>query len=140
MGCIYGDPHHAVTAYIYERILFYSRSFFPLCLVGDFNSILMSCEKMGGNNKKNKNMNNFRRMVQSADLVNLGYCGPAFTWSNNQQQGSLIMQRLDRALASTAWTALFPSAAVYHLPRFNSDHHPILLHTAPPPLRIKKHF
>lgn len=82
-------------------------------------------------------MEKFQKLAQQAALIDLGYKGPAFTWSNNQFDGTLIMQRLDRVLATTDWTALFPAVAVYHLPRFNSDHHPILLRTSPPPLRSK---
>lgn len=66
-------------------------------------------------------------------MINTIALGPAFTWSNNQHCGALIRQRLDRVLATAPWIALFPSAAVYHLPPFNSDHHPILLRTTPPP-------
>lgn len=85
-------------------------------------------------------MKSFQNMVQRAALIDLGYRGPAFTWSNNQQIGTLIRQKLDRVLASATWTALFPSAAVYHLPKFNSDHHPILLRTTPPPPKQGKNF
>lgn len=81
-----------------------------------------------------------RRLVQVATLLDLSYRGPAYTWSNNQYDGTLIMQRLDRVLANVAWTMLFPSAVIYHLLRFNSDHHPTLLHTSPPPPKIQKKF
>lgn len=77
-------------------------------------------------------------MVNTAALIDLGYRGLAFTWSNNQHNGNLILQRLDRVLASTTWTAIFPSAAVYHLPCFNSNHNLILLRTSPPPPKIQK--
>lgn len=48
LGFIYGDPHHHVTEYIYDRILFYLCSSLPLCLIGDFNYVLMTNEKFGG--------------------------------------------------------------------------------------------
>lgn len=88
----------------------------------------------------NRHMRKFQKMAQDAALLDLGYRGPAYTWSNNQPNNTLIMQRLDRALANAPWTALFPSAAMYHLPRFNSDHHPILLRTSPPPPKIQRNF
>lgn len=140
LGLVYGDPHHYVSDYIWERILFYSRSSLPLCLVGDFNSVLTKSEKFGGSQKTASHVHSFQRMVQTAGVLDLGYKGPAFTWSNNQPLSTLIMQRLDRALASVTWLTQFPSAAVYHLPRFNSDHHPILLRTNPPPPKNTKTF
>lgn len=85
-------------------------------------------------------MKSFQCMVQRTGLLDLGYRSPTYTWSNNQQDSALIMQRLDIALATTDWTAQFLTAAVDHLSCFNSDHHPILLRTAPPPPRAKQAF
>ncbi|KAJ4812894.1 RNA-directed DNA polymerase (reverse transcriptase)-related family protein [Rhynchospora pubera] len=79
-------------------------------------------------------------MVQRAGLQDLGYSGPAYTWSNGQPDSSLIRQRIDRALASATWLARFPHAKVKHLPRMNSDHAPLLLTTAPPGNRRGKMF
>ncbi|XP_078154682.1 uncharacterized protein LOC144550407 [Carex rostrata] len=39
-----------------------------------------------------------------------------------------------------AWTLRFPETAVFHLPRFQSDHLPILLRTKPKPIRAKPKF
>lgn len=89
---------------------------------------------------KSRQMRKFQKIVQQAALLDLDYHSPAFTWSNNQHNGNLIMQLLDRALATTTWTSLFPSTTVYHLPRFNNDHHPVLLRTSPPPPRIQRRF
>ncbi|KAJ1690771.1 hypothetical protein LUZ63_014926 [Rhynchospora breviuscula] len=72
----------------------------------------------------------FASMVQRAGLQDLGYSGPAYTWSNGQPDTSLICQRIDRAMASATWVARFPHAKVKYLPRMNSDHAPILLSTS----------
>lgn len=134
LGLIYGDLHHVVMSYIYEHILYYSGLALPLCLIGDFNSILTTMDKFGGSSRQPVHMREFKNMVQQIGLLDLGYRGPAFTWSNNQQNNHLIMQRLDRAMASVAWMAQFPTSVIYHLSCFNSDHHQILLRTSPPPV------
>jgi len=66
-------------------------------------------------------------MINCAGLLDLGFNGPIYTWSNRRHEGLLIQERLDRVLANPAWNALFPSAAVFHLPAISSDHAPILL-------------
>lgn len=82
----------------------------------------------------------FRRMTEDAGLVDLGYQGPAYTWTNGRKGAGLVLERLDRAMATVGWTGLFPKAAVHHLPRFNSDHNPILLRTEAKSVRRKKTF
>lgn len=56
LGFVYNDPHHIVTDYIYDRILFYSSSFLPLCLIGDFNSVMTKKEKYGGSKPQPRHM------------------------------------------------------------------------------------
>jgi hypothetical protein len=77
-------------------------------------------------------------------MIDLGFSGPKFTWSNCHDINSLIMERLDRALANPNWRILFPEASVSHLTRTHSDHCPILLtlcptipHSLPRPFRFE---
>lgn len=50
---------------------------------------------------------------------------------NGREGRALIITRIDRADANQAWLNLFPEIKVFHLPRFHSDHCPILLQTNP---------
>lgn len=59
--------------------------------------------------------------------MDLGYIGPAYTWSNCATQD--IYDRLDGAIASSSWRLLFQDVVVHHLPRILSDHAPILMNT-----------
>ena len=68
------------------------------------------------------------------------YRGAAFTWTNGQGGERLVLERLDRAMATVAWNTIYPKAAVLHLLRINSDHNPILLHTESKPLSTKRNF
>lgn len=141
LGMIYGDPHRGVNGYIWERIVHHATSNnLPLCIIGDFNAILHHSEKQGGSYSMNQASRGFRRMVNDAGLIDLGYKGPAYTWSNCRGGGDLILERLDRVLATIEWTGMFPKAEVLHLPRLNSDHNPILLRMEPKPIRRKPNF
>ncbi|PKU60940.1 Putative ribonuclease H protein [Dendrobium catenatum] len=59
-------------------------------------------------------------------LVDPGFSGPAFTWTNNKDAGSQIFSRLDRFLISSSILDEFQGLKVKHLSRLTSDHCPIL--------------
>ncbi|XP_020693450.2 uncharacterized protein LOC110107516 [Dendrobium catenatum] len=60
------------------------------------------------------------------DLVDPGFSGPAYTWSNNKDAKSRIFCRLDRFLVSSALLDNYQGLKVLHLTRIASDHCPIL--------------
>jgi hypothetical protein len=96
-------------------------------LFGDFNLIRNSNEKHGGRESYNSPSSLFNDTLTACDLNDLGYHGDIFTWSNNQEEGHNIKERLDRFCASTSWMASFPRHTNYHLMNYMSDHNPILL-------------
>jgi hypothetical protein len=98
-------------------------------LMGDFNSILSAAEKSGGHKFRSSSHGNFVDFVHSNALVDLGFVGNKFTWSNCRIGRENIRERLNRGLANRNWVHLFPNALVNHLPAFQSDHCPILIST-----------
>jgi hypothetical protein len=57
--------------------------------------------------------------------------GHRFTWIKSRGSSHVIEERLDRAMASSDWLALFPEVKLTNLLASHSDHSPILLHTSP---------
>ncbi|KAF9592580.1 hypothetical protein IFM89_016031 [Coptis chinensis] len=94
----------------------------PWCLFGDFNAIAQLNEKIGGKSTISKSMHEFNNLINDLGLVDLGFKGPKFTWSNNRRIGDHVLERLDRAMASTEWIALFPHALVQTVANASSDH------------------
>lgn len=92
-----------------------------LCL-GDFNEILKHGEKAGGNFRTDDRMDDFRNCLDRCNLVDLGFNGHKFTWSNKQAGSCNIQERLDRGLANVEWTNRFPGVRVNHLTQIVSDH------------------
>lgn len=45
-------------------------------------------------------------MINCAGLLDLGFNGPIYTWSNRRHEGLLIQERLDRVLANPAWLGM----------------------------------
>ncbi|XP_071926170.1 uncharacterized protein [Coffea arabica] len=66
--------------------------------------------------------------------------GKPWTWSNQWTQEGEIIQRLDRALGSSAWSQHFDRATVKHIENFGSDHSMIFLDANPLREKRKKRF
>jgi endonuclease/exonuclease/phosphatase family metal-dependent hydrolase len=99
----------------------------PWVILGDFNEILYSHQKEGGNPRSQHYMQAFRDAINGYNLEDIGFSGDPFTWRRGR-----IRERLDRVLASSAWTTMHLDAALMHLESMHSDHSPILLDTEPP--------
>lgn len=127
--CVYGDPAHTKNEEVWRRILGITMEGKSVCVLGDFNAILSEEDKHGGDPILNSNSRKFRRFMFEAQLIDLGFKGPAYTWTNKQNSSHAIYKRLDRVLANVQWTQSHPEATVHHLPRIHSDHSPILLRT-----------
>lgn len=72
-------------------------------------------------------MVDFKDCLDRCGLVDLGFEGHKFTWSNKQAGVHNIQERLDRGLANSDWIARFPLVWVQHLQPVLSDHCPILI-------------
>ncbi|KAL4311947.1 hypothetical protein GQ457_01G028250 [Hibiscus cannabinus] len=91
-------------------------------LGGDFNAILNSSERMGGSDKMDGVCRRFGEFLLQAQLMDLGFQGPSFTWKRG-----LLHQRLDKCLANVVWQNTWPDSFVLHLARMGSNHRPVLL-------------
>ncbi|KAL8468719.1 hypothetical protein ACS0TY_031787 [Phlomoides rotata] len=99
----------------------------PWMCIGDFNEILWSMEKSGGNMRNLQQMESFQETINELELQDLNFKGYKFTWSNGRVGPQNIQVRLDRALANPLWRLMFPTHTVYHRTRIKSDHSPIVL-------------
>ncbi|XP_055959779.1 uncharacterized protein LOC130014847 [Mercurialis annua] len=97
-------------------------------IMGDFNDITHPSEKEGGLLYVPAAHVDFINFIYNMQLIDMGFVGPAFTWSNHQSSPNLIQERLDRSLATNEWTTSFPHFSVHHLKSVASDYCPLLLH------------
>jgi hypothetical protein len=81
----------------------------------------------GGDRPSNSRMFEFKNCLNACSTIDLGFSDPKFTWSNYHDVSSLIMERLDRALANPDWRILFPETTVSYLTQTHSDYCPFLL-------------
>ena len=95
--------------------------------MGDSNDVIDGTEKLGGNPVSLRRITAYRNCMNFCNMIDLGFSGATFTWTNRRDINALIQKRIDRCWANPDWTLLFPDTNVTHLPRMSSDHCPLLL-------------
>jgi hypothetical protein len=81
----------------------------PWLCMGDFNEVLLSCEKEGGVPRSQACLDRFWEALEACDLADLGFEGDPLMWRNNSHTSERhIRERLDRAVANAEWTSRFP--------------------------------
>ncbi|KAI0522496.1 hypothetical protein KFK09_004875 [Dendrobium nobile] len=127
IAVVYADKDRYTRMAVWEDISKHHTRDVPLVVGGDFNCIMAKEEKKGGKAFHfNPAANDIASFMLANDLVDPGYIGLAFTWSNNKDIRSRIFSRLDRFLLSSSILDSFQGLKVKHLIRLASDHCPIL--------------
>lgn len=107
----------------------------PWLYFGDLNDTLAEQEKVGGNPRNSSQLSLGRNTVADRGLIDMGFEGHPFTWSNGRQMEDNIQCRLDRAMGNQRLCNRFSPIKISHLPRFRSDHTAILIHLEAPQQR-----
>ncbi|KAF5442124.1 hypothetical protein F2P56_037171 [Juglans regia] len=141
---VYSDPTHQpwIITYVYAPAQWNNKAGFwshldslyqafpgPWICLGDFNDLIDQNKKSGGRPIYYNPNKGLKALMDRNGLIDIGYMGPKFIWTNNRQGQALIRERLDRAIANQEWRLLFLDATLQHLASSASDHHPILLYT-----------
>lgn len=74
-------------------------------------------------------------MMEACDMVDIPCSGGRFTWHHKCRGNTYVTKKLDKGIADMSWQWNFQNALVEILPRYHSDHNPLLLRcggTAPP--------
>ena len=104
----------------------------PWVVLGDFNVVRFTSEKLGRDVFGNPAMEAFNDCCYAAELEDIKYVGHHFTWSNKSSGRRMKSRKLDRALAHSSWLSTFPNSEVLFAPPGISDHSPIILRTGIP--------
>ncbi|VFQ71532.1 unnamed protein product [Cuscuta campestris] len=84
-------------------------------------------EKRGGAPHPMSLLLGFNEALRDCGLIDLGMKGYPFTWERGRGSTDWVEERLDRAVATDAWLALFPRACVLNIDMRSSDHSALLL-------------
>nr|XP_045087997.1 uncharacterized protein LOC123495188 [Aegilops tauschii subsp. strangulata] len=125
---VYGEPKRELRHLFWDRLRFLKTTWSgPWICVGDFNETLSTDEHMGIRNRDDNQMMLFRECLDNCGLIDLGYFGPKFTWSNRQEGGHNVRVRLDRADANGDFMQIFDDCTVENIITTSSDHYAILV-------------
>jgi endonuclease/exonuclease/phosphatase family metal-dependent hydrolase len=140
--CMYGDPHHRLTDVIWGHVQNFValNPSTPFFCMGDMNELMHAYDKIGPSAADFHRMNSFCTHVKRCGFVDLGYDGPAYTWTNKHFSSIPTYERLDRCFGNAEWCVMYPATTIYHLPMLYSDHAPILAVLDSPRPRVKKPF
>ncbi|KAM0872963.1 hypothetical protein ACQ4PT_038412 [Festuca glaucescens] len=103
----------------------------PWLCCGDFNEVLLQDKHFGSTDRSDAQMELFRDCLDACNLVDLGYSGPKFTWTNRQDAQCNIRVRLDRAVANEGFSSMFEGCSVENIITTTSDHYAILISLIP---------
>ena len=128
LSAIYASPRLAERRILWDNLKTVAHLHnLPWLMIGDFNEVLSDDDKFGGNHVNLNRALEFKDCLDKCNMVDLGFTGPKFTWTNRRPISSLILERIDRCFANPVWRILYPEALVTHLPRTFSDHCPVLI-------------
>ncbi|XP_030478037.1 uncharacterized protein LOC115695084 [Cannabis sativa] len=97
----------------------------PGMVIGDFNKILYSHNKQGGNLRSANQMDEFRSVLDSCQLNEQQFNGDPFTWIKGRHNVDTIKERLDWCFTNNSWTSHFQPIVTSHLDYYSSDHRAI---------------
>ena len=125
---INGHPDHSKRNEVWQQIRNLKKLAHPnwLCIC-DFNQILTKEEKFSLNQGTIVGADLFQQLISELQLCNLMAVGQKFTWMNNREKEGFVMERLDRAFASSDWVNSYSHYSLHNLPIVDSNHGPILL-------------
>lgn len=87
----------------------------PWVIAGDFNEVLMNGDKFGGNAVSISRALRFQDCLNVCNMIEIGFAGPQFTWSNHRPLTQLVQKRIDRVFVNPGWNNLHHEAVVLHL-------------------------
>lgn len=128
LSAVYAGPRYAERRLLWENLeSVASLHSLPWIIAGDFNDVLMGEDKFGGSPININRALRFQECLDSCGMIDIGFSGAQFTWSNQRPVTHLIQERIDRVFVNAEWYDRYPEACVSHLDRSHSDHCPILL-------------
>ena len=127
MTYVYAKCKDYLRKPLWDSMLRWSTTRYPWCILGDFNVISSTQEKLGGREYNINKSLEFINVIDSCGLLDMGYSGQPYTWCNHRKDGSRIWKRLDRGMVNDNWLDKMPSTNITHLPSVGSDHCPLLM-------------
>ena len=101
ISVIYASPTFVERCMLWDNLkLIATLHDLPWALMRDFNEVIAKGEKAGGNPICQRRVRAIMDCMNECQMMDLGFSGPKFTWTNKREVGGLIQCRLDRVWAN----------------------------------------
>lgn len=128
LSTVYGSPRFTERRLLWDNLKsvagFHSM---PWVIAGDFNEVLIGEDKSGGRPISLGKDLLFQECLDTCKMIDIGFSGPRYTWSNHRPLAHLVQERIDRVFVNAKWNGLYLKAVVFHLEKTHSDQCPIKL-------------
>lgn len=137
---VYASTNHINRRNLWEDLTKVNVVNFPWCIVGDYNAFIGSHEHRVFHTPSRAPMKEFKDWGDNNNLMEIHAKGSFYTWYNGRTGLASIERKLDKYFANTDWYNLCYSPQYTVIPRFQSDHHPLLLEFSFNKIRFKSQF
>lgn len=104
LSAIYAPPTPVGRSEFWSCVMDVGHAFTgPWCILGDFNVVIEAKDKKGGRPIASSSRNGLRGLLDHFGLIDLGFTGKPFTWSNRRGGKDNVQERLDRGYTNDVW-------------------------------------
>lgn len=96
-------------------------------VMGGFNSILFSGDRLNGSPVTNAEIRDFEHCIDNNDLGEIKSCCHYYSWNNKGHRDQRVCTRIDRAFGNADWHTAYTDVVVDYLNPGLSDHSPLLM-------------
>ena len=97
LSAMYASPRSTERYILWENLIkvadLHNKSW---VITGDFNEPLLGEDKFGGRLVSISRPLIFKDCLDKCNMVDLGFFGPRYTWTNRKDLNNLIQERIDR--------------------------------------------
>ncbi|KAL0005724.1 hypothetical protein SO802_013285 [Lithocarpus litseifolius] len=105
----YASPRSVERCILWENLIkvaeFHNK---PWVIAGDFNEPLLGEDKFGGRPVNISRSLLFKDCLDKCNMVDLGFSGPRYTWTNRRELNNLIQERMNRYFMNLSWCLCLP--------------------------------
>ncbi|KAF9618380.1 hypothetical protein IFM89_001015 [Coptis chinensis] len=141
LSCVYGNSKSFIRRLQWPVLaMFQPANDESWLLMGDFNEITCQEEKCGGRQFNYSKVRPFLEMIDDCELLDLGFVGSIYTWTNRQNGHNKIWERIDRMMANEVWRSRFTDCRVLHELAISSDHKFLILKLIQDRVNVRRPF
>ncbi|XP_062118452.1 uncharacterized protein LOC133832081 [Humulus lupulus] len=122
LSVIYGLNQLETRKILWSDLANVQRPVTPWLIMGDFNAVFYTDDRLGGRSISVKEMEDARHWLALGEATEMKTLGPKYTWTNKQDGGARIYSKLDRVFTNDSWFDSFPLDVSYAQWDVISDH------------------